>query len=157
MARNASDPSDMQIGQDTAVDLPTTSGRVKRTDKEIEPVEGPMGKDFYEELRFMEEPIDVMIHESTDPAAEMVPEVFHNGVPQRFIRGKVQTVKRKFIEVLARAKKTTFKQEIYADRLTGDAVQRMIPQSALQYPFQIVSDPNPRGPAWLRKVLAEAA
>ena len=157
MARNASDTNVMQVGQDKALDLPTTSARIKRTDRKIEPVDGPRGNEFLDELKFMEEPVEVMGLESTDPAVELVPEVFHNGVPQRFIRGQVQTVKRKFIEVLARAKKTTYKQEIYADRLSGDAVQRMIPQSALQYPFQIINDPNPRGQAWLRKVLAEAS
>lgn len=157
MARNASDTNEMQVGQDKALDLPTTSARIKRTDREIEPVDAMPGAAYCEEMKFMEEPVEVMVLESTDPAVELVPEVFHNGIPQRFIRGQVQTVKRKFIEVLARAKKTTFKQEIYADRLTGDAVQRMIPQSALQYPFQVMNDPNPRGQAWLRKVLAEAS
>lgn len=156
MAQNEIDISGMQVGQDRAAEFPTASRKVKRDDRIVEPVEGPMGTDFYEELKFMEELVEVMVHESTSENAEPIVEVFHNVTSQRFIRGQVQTVKRKYLEVLARAKKTGFRQQVYADRLTGEAVQKMIPQTALQYPFNVVSDPNPRGAPWLRKVLAEA-
>ena len=154
MARetNAAD----HVAQARSVDLPTTTASVKRDDKIIEPVDGPVSSDFLDELKFMEEPVDVMVHESAADNAEAIVEVFHNGIPQRFIRGQTQTVKRKFIEVLARAKKTAYSQQVFADRATGDAIQRMTPHTALQYPFQVVSDPNPRGTPWLRKVLAEA-
>ena len=156
MARNEIDTNSMQVGQDKAAEFSITSARVKRDDRIVETVDGPVGSDFYAELAFMEEPIEVMVMESTAENPEPVVEVFHNGVPQRFIRGQVQTVKRKFVEVLARAKRTRFSQQVYADRLTGEAVQKMIPQTALQYPFSVMNDPNPRGAPWLRKILAEA-
>lgn len=157
MARNNEiDASAQQIGQDRAADFSTTSQRVRRDDRIVEPVDGPVGQEFFDELKFMEEPVEVMVHESAADNVSPIVEVFHNGVPQRFLRGQVQTVKRKFVEVLARAKKTGYSQQVYADRLSGEAVQRMIPHTALQYPFNIVSDKNPLGSAWLRKILAEA-
>lgn len=146
---------DLQVGQSKAVELSTASAQVKRDDKLIEPVDGPVSSDYLEELKFMEEPVEVMVHESAAENAEPIVEVFHNGIAQRFIRGRVQTVKRKFVEVLARAKKTGYSQQIYADRLTGDAIQKMIPHTALQYPFNMVSDPSPKGAPWLRKILSE--
>ena len=33
---------------------------------------------------------------------------------------------------------------------------RNIPNTSLNYPFQVMRDDNPDGPAWLEKILAEA-
>ena len=77
-------------------------------------------------------------------------------MPQRFIRGQKQTVKRKFVEVLARARDVTYDQDIGVDRSTGEAVQRMIPRIGLKYPFDVLEDPSPQGRAWLQALLQDA-
>jgi len=119
----------------------------------IEPVERPVKKDHADRLAFNEEKIEVMVHESTDKNAEAVVEVFVNGIPQRFVRGQTQAVKRKFVEALARAKRTAYSQEKVMDN--GIESYRNVPHTALGYPFSVVRDPNPRGADWLKSVLAE--
>ena len=121
----------------------------------IEPVEGPVNWDKVNHEAFMEEEVTVQVHDTTDPNADPFPVVWVNGVSQYFLRGKEQPVKRKFVEVLARAKKTVFSQEMYKDAAGNDAY-RQIPHTALTYPFSVTHDPNSNGHAWLKALLAEA-
>lgn len=145
-----------RTGQAKPIDMPTTKPGIKR-DTSVELLDGVCDvDDFAAELAFLEEPVDVLVHESTDNSAAPIVEVFHNGTPQRFIRGQVQTVKRKYLEVLARAKRTGYSQSVYRDQVSGEAIQRMNPHTALQFPFSVMNDTNPRGPAWVKKILAEA-
>lgn len=160
MARNTAtkpkpiDTREHKIGQDKAPrDLPST-GDARLTPTIIEPVEGPDWETKAETLAFMEETVEVMVAESTDKNDEVIVEVFNGGRAQRFIRGQSQTVKRKFIEVLARAKQTRYRQESYKAHDGSDAI-RNIPVTALRYPFQIMHDPNPKGRDWLKRVLSE--
>ena len=63
-------------------------GPIQRTDQIIEPVDGPVSKSQLGEMSFSEEPIDIVVHESTDPNAENPVMVYCNGVPQFFLRGR---------------------------------------------------------------------
>lgn len=122
---------------------------------QIEPTDRPVDKKWAETMQFNEDVLTVMVHESTDKNAEPIVEVFNGGIAQRFIRGKEQEVKRKFVEVLARAKMTTYTQQAYKDDNGVDSI-RQVPHTALRYPFSVVRDPSPRGKDWLKSVLAEA-
>ena len=154
MARKPVDATNYQIGQDHPRDMPM-SGEAHLDDPVIETVSGPGWREKAEALQFMEEMVDVIVHDSTDQNAEPVVETWCNGRSQFFLRNEVQTVRRKFVERLARAKITTYKQEYYKDA-NGDNAIRNIPRTALRYPFSVQHDPNPNGRAWLQKVLAEA-
>lgn len=121
---------------------------------QIEVVDRPVEQSWAEDMAFNESQVKVLVHESTDKNAEAVVEVFCNGVPQRFIRGRAQDVKRKFVAVLARAKMTTYSQEKVRDD-DGNESYRNIPHTALRYPFSVVADSDPRGADWLTAVLAE--
>ena len=68
---------------------------------------------------------------------------------QYIIGGAVQKVKRKYVEVLARARTTTYKQ--YSDPL-NPANSRPVPSTSPSYTFSVVEDPNPRGYAWLKAI-----
>lgn len=105
-----------------------------------------------EELLFNEEMIDVMLHESTDPNAENPVFTSCNGVPQYFFRGQVQTVRRKYVAILAAVKEHAISTPEYtqADGARATKIQRT---SSLKYPFSIISDKNPRGAAWLRSLI----
>lgn len=148
------DAAEQQVGQDRPRDMPST-GPARIEDALIEPVDGPNWQAKAAELAFMEEPVDVLVHESTDPRAEPIVQVGVNGRNQFFVRGQSQTVRRKFVERLARAKRTSYTQQRYKDENGNDAI-RNVPHTALEYPFSIVRDQNPRGGDWLKKVLAEA-
>ena len=126
-------------------------GEIKRTD--LSPIEaenaGP-DKDRLDSLQMAEEMIDVMVHESTDPNADNPVMVYCNGVSQFFIRGQTQTVRRKYVGVLAAkqsALRTTERRE------QGDTVITKI--KSLRYPFSVIRDPNPNGAQWLRDIMAQ--
>lgn len=116
----------------------------------IEPVEGPYAMQKAEALAFNEEKVKVMIHESTDENAENPVQLCVNGRNQFLFRGQPLVIRRKYLEVLARAKGTR-----YAQRKEGTAEQQnmMLPHSALKYPFTVIEDPNPKGAAWLQGIL----
>lgn len=106
-----------------------------------------------ERMAFMMEPVTVMVHESTDPNDTDLVQVSINGRTQFLLRGKPQTVKRCYVERLARAKKTAYSQNL--DERLGEAMNTMRPHHALLYPFSVIEDKNPKGGEWLRTVLAE--
>lgn len=153
--------AEQQIGQDVSIDIPVTGSldNLSRPDQKLESDivtvqrEG-LDNGYAAQLAFMEEPVDIMVHETTDPNEQMLVDVYCNGIPQRFIRGQVQTVKRKYVEILARAKQTSISTKTVTT--TDDVINRIDKHTALRYPFSIVSDPNPKGAAWLKSVLAAA-
>src|SRR3990167_3589588 len=122
----------------------------------VEPVDRPVSKEKLAMLAFMEEELTVMVHESTNPFDDPFPKIQNGGDrnTQYFIRGEKQKVKRKYVEVLARAKKTTRGNEKYKDG-NGDDAYRYPSHTALMYPFVVIEDPNPRGRAWLEAILQE--
>lgn len=152
--RKPIEPMEMQVGQDNPRDMPM-DGPARITDPLIEPVDGPNWKDKARELAFMEEIVDVLVHETTDENAEPYPGFGVNGRWQYFERGTQMQVKRKYVERLARAKRTAYTQRNTKDQNGNDAI-RHDPHTALKYPFTVVHDPNPRGRDWLRKILSEA-
>lgn len=102
----------------------------------------------------MQEPVTVMVHDTTDPNAEELVPVGVNGRMQYFARGVAQTVRRCYVERLARAKSTSYSQNL-DERLGEQNFNRMKSHHALAYPFSVIEDKNPKGSAWLRGILAE--
>ena len=105
-----------------------------------------------QELIFNEEEVEVMLHESTDENAENPVFTACNGVTQYFYRGVPQRVKRKFVAILASVKEHNVSTPEYTgpDGTRAMSIKRT---SSLKYPFSIISDPNPRGPEWLKSLL----
>lgn len=148
--------SEQKVGQDRPRHMKSIGPARKSLEPaHIEPVENAVTKEFLDELAFMEEKVTVLVHDTTNPADVPVPEVWNDGRVQRFIRGKEQVVKRKFVELLARSKRTTYTQEKVRDDQDIESY-RNVPHTVLQFPFSIVHDSNPKGAAWLKNVLAQA-
>lgn len=151
--------SDVKLGGDKTLNIPVDKplSSVKRSDLDIDLVGANAIQDMASELAFLEEPVEVLVHESTDENASMLVDVYHNGVPQRFWRGRPQTVKRKFLYVLATCKETSVKTKVNpTGGADGGPVNQITKHVALRYPFSVVADSNPRGPSWLRDVLQSA-
>jgi len=74
-----------------------------------------------------------------------------NGINQPIIRGKVQKVKRKYVEALARSRITNYEQEV-PDPSKPD-VMDMLDITTPTYPFRVTHDPHPRGSEWLQAIL----
>mgnify|MGYP003634932720 CR=1 FL=1 len=104
---------------------------------------------------FMNEMVEVMVHSSTDE--NQAPHVILNcnGTNQPILRGVPTRVRRKYVEILARMKETKYSQ-VTRNPAAPDQID-MIVRHGLAYPFEMLSDENPRGRAWLSNVLAEPA
>lgn len=151
------DKEQTPVGQDKSVILPASGSIVQAVEnlKDIEIVDKPMQDSYAEELAFMEEKLEVVVNEDTNPNAENPVQISVNGVNQFFMRGQPQVVKRKFVEVLARAKRTVVTTPEVNDG-NGARTMQIRQQSSLRYPFQVMNDPNPKGAPWLRALMSEA-
>lgn len=102
---------------------------------------------------FMNEPVTVLVHETTD--SNQPPHIILNvnGTNMPVMRGVPTIMKRKYLEVLARMKETRYTQRIpnpsEPDRIV------MEPKTAQVYAFAVHEDKNPKGRAWLAQVMAE--
>ena len=150
----AIESEDVAVNPARAAILPTEAGEaVKYEETIIEPVHDMVANEKMAMLAFLEEPVEIVIHESTDQNAIPVIPLSINGIMQPVARGVTTKVKRKYVAQLASLKETTYKQEIRQDAL-GNVVQKMVPHTARRFPFSVINDPNPRGASWLREMLA---
>jgi hypothetical protein len=156
---NASEPMEQTVGQDTPRAMSSTGDARKSLEPAlIEPVDRPLSGLDAEKLammKFMEDMVTVHIHSTTNKEDEKVFEFFNNGRREVFRRNEQKTVKRYFVDMLARAKTTTYSQDTITDH---QGVKQIVyqPSTGLRYPFSVVNDPHPRGREWLTSVLAEA-
>lgn len=111
-------------------------------------------KKLIDDEAFMNEMVEVVVHESTreDEPNHIVLSV--NGRNMPVIRGVPTRMRRMYVEVLARMKETRYSQK--QDAVQLDNIQ-FIPRTALVYPFTVTVDSNDRGRAWLQNVIAEAS
>lgn len=156
--RNSIDTDSEQIGQEQANIIPS-SGDLDREEfaSNFETETAPINRDaYYKELKFMEEPVTILIPCGNDPdAEEQFIDVGCNGVRQFIERGVEQVVKRKFVEVLARAKREKISTPEFIDA-TGARATKLVRTPSLMHGFQVTEDRNPNGREWLRRILAEA-
>lgn len=153
---NKLDTADMDVGQKTHIDMPGT-GVIDRSamhEEGVEVVPAVAMDGYAADLAFMEELVDVEVHESNDPNAEPIVDLYCNGTPQRIVRGQPIAVKRKYVQILANARQVSMSTDT---RVQGeDVINRVSKRSALRYPFSVVRDDNRRGRDWLRQALQSA-
>ena len=122
-------------------------------------------KDYLGELEFMEEPVTIRLEPSADKNAATAFPIWVNGKgcevwnenQKKFIEmpylpvGEVLTVKRKYVEVLIRAKIDTVQTDVI-DRDSerpNNVVKRF---TSAVHNFSIIEDRNPIGAAWLTEL-----
>lgn len=124
--------------------------------------------DFYEQLTFNEEPITIIIQSNSNDSKVKethVPvqvngkgaEVFVNGKWTEFTWlpiGPMLTIKRKYLEVLARAK-SNIVQTRHEEATVERPHNRMELTTKQNFPFSITHDANPKGVAWLQNIMME--
>ena len=152
------EPMEKQIGQDAPRLMKSTGPASESLESAyIQVVDRPMAALDQEKLAmmaFMEEPVTVHIHTTSDPKAPQIFDIGNNGQREIFKRGETKTVKRKFVDILASRKITTYTQE-RRQNAQGIFEDVQIPHSSLIYPFSVVVDKHPRGADWLQSVLAQ--
>lgn len=127
--------------------------------------EGPLPMQQLEELAFMEEPVKILIHKGSDKLSMKVTDyvgingtageiLYRNGwIPVGYFpRGVSFYTKRKYLGVLARAKR---------DHITASFIERnnedpenfveVSTQSVLS--FVVLEDKNPKGAVWLEALI----
>ena len=131
---------------------PLTIGEIGRGDvDEIETVVDMKKADM---LAFMEEPVTIVVMSSGDVNEVDLVQVAVNGTTQFIKRDEPITVKRKYVERLARCKKTDFRQAL--DDSQGEVSFNILSRHhSLRFPFSVIQDQNPKGPGWLKQILTE--
>jgi hypothetical protein len=103
----------------------------------------------------MEDLITIQLHDPQDNNPEPIVPVGVNGKVLYLQRGRQHTIARKFVEVLARARRVNYTTQ---DAVTPDGSHTMVMRSTttLQYPFTVIHDPaGAVGIEWLRSIMNE--
>ena len=150
------EPMEQQIGQDHERKLSSTGPASEALEPAyVQVVDRPVSTEKMEMLKFMEDPVTIHIHTTSDKTAEPT-FIVQNGMQKEFFRrGETKTVKRKFVATLASAKLTSYTQKRVRDE-DGIMHDVQVPSTSLLYPFSVVTDAHPRGADWLRYALASA-
>lgn len=150
------DTNEMQVGQEQSFDMPAT-GHIERSEflDKFELVDTPVSSEKIKNLAFNEEMVEIVISEDGNRNAEQVIHVSNNGTNQFFFRNKAIWVRRKFVEILARARPESLSTPEYTDPM-GNRATRIVKTHGLAYPFRVLNDKNPDGQRWLESILREA-
>lgn len=105
--------------------------------------------------RFYNERLDIEINQTSDRNAPLFAEVGVNGHMVWFPRGtRINHVPRKFVEALARSQDHSYRT-IQEKNPDADNQMRTTRVRATAYGFSVLRDPNPKGRAWLERVMRE--
>ena len=130
-------------------------GRPTDNDERIAVISSAGFDDYAKELAFMEETLEIEVHESGDPTSnEPILTVYVNGTPQMFERGRAQKVKRKFVQVLATCRPENMRTETMVQG--NQVINKVMKTSSLRYPFTVIDDTK-AGREWLRRVVSQRA
>lgn len=167
MPRRALHTDDVKIEQQPVINLETVDASPGRAPEIIKADEANLKKDYLDELAFNEEPVTIVIDQSSEknaPHAYYVAvngrgaEVQENGrwFERKWLMvNQPLTIKRKYVEVLLRSK-TTRVETIVPN--PGDSDLERYPGGKLLRftsgvcAFSIVNDKNPRGFDWAMKL-----
>jgi len=154
----AMEPMESDLGEAPTIEFTEAAGTGENADEIIVAAASVESTEFQEKaanLAFMEEEVTVQILDSPEKNAAPYFEIAVNGKSQIFHRNRQYTVKRYFVEGLARAKPINYTNEEYT---TPDGIRsvRYPAHKGLRYPFAVVADSNPRGKSWLDHVLKQS-
>lgn len=146
----AGDGDDVVMAEDPVTRKPYLKERMVEIDNEM-----VIDAKWAEQMRFNEEKVVVLVHPDNNARhPEPCVSLWNDGRHQLFPRGYPITVARKFLEVLARMKPIGYDNVEYVDEFGVRAI-KYPKRVSHKYPFSVVRDDNPRGPAWLQKICNE--
>lgn len=157
---------DIKQMQPSDIILPA-SGAIPRGEQ-IEALDKPLTDDYAAALAFNEEPVTIMIEPGQEENAPRVIDIWVNGKGAEVLDpktnrwneinclpvGGVITTKRKYVEVLARAKldKVSTKHD---DATVANPENRIVRNTSRRAVFQVMHDPSPKGREWLTRLMTE--
>ncbi|MFA5921170.1 MAG: hypothetical protein WC856_07745 [Methylococcaceae bacterium] len=159
MARphNPLDTRDHQQGQNQSHDMPSDRP-IEHSDfvDQFEIVDTPIPADALAARAFFEEFVEIEIPATGALEEEAVIQLSCNNVNQFILRDVPTMVRRKYVEILARAKTENVTTPEYQDA-NGNRATRVRKAQGLRYPFRVLRDDNPGGQSWLKNILQQAA
>lgn len=147
------DTRESELPKRGSVILPSSGsiGEIERPDDEVVPVFGDT-KSYEDELAFMEEMVEVIVHKGQNKTDELIVPLGCNGVNQMVRRGEWTRIKRKYVAILAQARTETIETVEYVNQ-EGARDIRIDRQLVHKYPFQTRND-SARGNAWLQREMS---
>ena len=112
-------------------------------------------KNAEEGEKFYNERLDIEINHTSDRNAPPFAEVGINGHMVWFPRGeRINNVPRRFVEALARSQDHQYRTA-HERNPDVDSQMKTLRTKTTCYGFSVLRDPNPRGRAWLERVMRE--
>lgn len=149
---------DMPVGQQLAqdFDIPPLGEPIIREPEAVEPVAAPLTKNDFDEIMFMEELMQIRIEPLQEKNPRKIVDVYVNGVAEWIPVGRPWILRRKFVEVLARAKPISVQtqHEGIGEGEDGMPNNRIIRNTSSMFPFSVLQD-SQRGIEWLNRLMAE--
>ena len=143
---------DMEVGQQSNIII-TSDELLGQLRNKVAPVDPKIHKNYLADLAFMEEEIEIMVHEDVNPNAENPVIAGNNGRTVIFPRGVPVRCKRKFVDsLIVKHTNVTTNETVTHNNEKSFAVKQV---SAMKYPFTIIQDKNKKGAEWLRTRMAE--
>tara|TARA_R110002096_G_C14661910_1_gene728352 strand:+ start:35178 stop:35885 length:708 start_codon:yes stop_codon:yes gene_type:complete len=105
-----------------------------------------------DQMRFDNEEIKIMVMPSASTYPDHTFFVGVNGIQRLIVRGKEQWLPRRYVEVLLRAKISTYGNHEVRNQLTNELEVKNPETKSHRYPLQIILDKNPLGVKWLHRV-----
>ena len=154
MRQKSIDSEEVGVGQAIKSEVLVNDDGGQTFKEQFETIDTPNYDSILKAEKFANELVEVEISETDNPNAEQLIQLGVNGNNQFLWRGVPQKVKRCFVEVLARAKVTSYQTPEFTDP-NGNRATSIKPYRGLRYPFRVLHDPNPDGPRWLQSILHE--
>ena len=105
-----------------------------------------------DQMRFDNEKIQIMVMSSQASYPDHTFNISVNGVQRLIARGHKQWLPRNYVEVLLRAKTSTYGNIETRNHLTNELTVKNPETKSHRYPLQILKDTSPYGQAWLERV-----
>ena len=98
---------------------------------------------------FMHEDVEILVHQDNREGSLRVIAPMVNGATKPIVRGIPTTVKRKYVEALARSYTESYQQR--QKQPNDPSSLQMLPLAQISYPFEVIKDTQ-RGLQWLREI-----
>lgn len=155
MTRREVHTGDMKTRQIPPVDLPVAGVLVRENESLVLPEPNAPMSDaaaYLAELAFNEEVLTIRLERSSEKNPPKFHDFHVNGVSEWVPVGVPHKLKRKFVEVIARAQPYDVQTEVVEEH-GMDPMNRVLRNARMKYPFSVIHDPNPRGFDWLTKLM----
>lgn len=146
--------ADMPVGQLDNIIIPSLGEPLVREAESITPVAAPMTSDDFDMLMFMEELVRIRIETLPEKNPRKFVDVYVNGKVEWIPVGQPWILRRKFVEVLARAKPINIQTKHESAEQSLDPKNEIVRTVYSQFPFTVIQD-TPRGIEWLNRIIAE--